>query len=482
MVPGQTGVSRSYLLPATVIFIYVVSLALPPYFDIGGLRLSSYRIVLILTLLPTFLMVIAGIRGSWRLPDFLILGYATWASISLFAAHGFDDAWQPAGILAIETIGSYFLARALIFDPRSFRTFARIFVIEVLFLAPFALYEAYTGISELHDLFGYAFNVYFHEDVGMRMGLHRAYVTFEHPILFGVFTSVAFGLSLFAFDRHKQVFWKLVRSAGILVAVFCSLSAGAFLSVLTQLVFAAWRRLTESTSYPWSTLCVIAMAVYAGIDVLSNRTPIEVIISYMTFQQDASYNRVLIWHFGTDEVLRHPFLGIGLADWVRPRWMGDSVDNFWLLRAMRHGLPAFFMLLTIFLYICTKLAKLKTRDVDTDLCRKALFVSFVGLAVSIVTVDLWNASHSFLFFLFGSSMWLTGPKSDETAPRSSSDEIAQAVESDRASPILENRRPSSFAGAPQRTAEESGSSKPQEHRRTNPSNGPSSKRGAPRIG
>ena len=40
-------------------------------------------------------------------------------------------------------------------------------------------------------------------------------------------------------------------------------------------------------------------------------------------------------------VLRHPLFGIGLsADWGAPWWRPASVDNYWLVTAMRYGLPA----------------------------------------------------------------------------------------------------------------------------------------------
>ena len=46
------------------------------------------------------------------------------------------------------------------------------------------------------------------------------------------------------------------------------------------------------------------------------------------------------------EVGRHPVFGIGLNDWTRPWWRAKmaSFDNFWLLQAMRFGLPTLIFL------------------------------------------------------------------------------------------------------------------------------------------
>ena len=67
---------------------------------------------------------------------------------------------------------------------------------------------------------------------------------------------------------------------------------------------------------------------YIVVDMLSNRTPFEVLISYGTFNQATAYNRVHIWNYGMQNVMGSPIFGIGLNDWARPSWMQSVVRQF----------------------------------------------------------------------------------------------------------------------------------------------------------
>jgi len=50
-------------------------------------------------------------------------------------------------------------------------------------------------------------------------------------------------------------------------------------------------------------------------------------------------------------VRAHPVFGIGYGDWARPNWIPASVDNFWLLTAMRHGVPGLGFLAAAFILV-----------------------------------------------------------------------------------------------------------------------------------
>ena len=73
---------------------------------------------------------------------------------------------------------------------------------------------------------------------------------------------------------------------------------------------------------------------------------------------------------------------------------------------MQFGLPAIIALLSALISICIKLGRLKNISDDVKACRAGLLISLAGIAVSLCTVDLWNASFSFFFFLLGSGLWI----------------------------------------------------------------------------
>ena len=123
---------------------------------------------------------------------------------------------------------------------------------------------------------------------------------------------------------------------------FTSLSSGPLLSAVLQFGMISWGWITRNA---WWVLVGLVVLGYVAIDLVSNRSPVQVLISYLTFNPANAYWRLHIWNFGSAEVLRHPLFGIGLSDWTRPGWMSTaSVDNFWLNTAMRYGFPAFLLL------------------------------------------------------------------------------------------------------------------------------------------
>ena len=133
----------------------------------------------------------------------------------------------------------------------------------------------------------------------------------------------------------------------------------------------------------------LAAAAFVVVSMFSNRTPFHVFITYLTFNLEASYNRILIWDFGTAEVMRNPLFGIGYGEFDRPWWMHASVDNFWLLIAMRHGLPAFFLFAAAILLIMYKIGRQRIVDPEIAACRTGLLISLGG------THHRWN-HRSFL--------------------------------------------------------------------------------------
>ena len=150
--------------------------------------------------------------------------------------------------------------------------------------------------------------------------------------------------------------------------------------------------------------------MFAGwtlVSLLSNRTPIKVFLTYLTFSPGTAYNRLLVWEYGCAEAMRHPLLGIGLGDWERPAWMySGSMDNFWLATAVRYGLPALLSLVGILLALRIKLALLRKTTPEIRRCRTAWMIMIASLSVAGFTVHYWNALFCLFCFLLGSGVWM----------------------------------------------------------------------------
>ena len=385
--------------------ILIFSLALPVHFYLGSTRLSPYRLVLVATFIPCLIAWLSGSLGRIRLPDILMLLTATWAAIVLIGHHGMDKGLQSGGIFVIETFGAFLFARRYIRDIFAFQRMVTCLVLVVMFLLPFAVYENISGSPILIQLFGKLFSVYDVVGSEPRFGLRRAQASFEHFILFGIVCSSAFALSFYVLGAAGRPGGRLA-SGFVAMAVFSSLSSGALLSVAVQVVLIAWDKVTSSVARRWGLLATLVTTAYFVVDLSSNRTGFDVFISYLTFNADTSYMRVHIWNFGTQSVMQHPIFGTGLYDWERPSWMGGSIDNFWLVNAVRYGIPGFLFIAAGFLSVCFALGRLRNLPFEVAQCRKGLVITLCGLALASCTVHLWDAPYVLLILLLGSGMWM----------------------------------------------------------------------------
>ena len=388
---------------STLISVFVFTLALPFFFYVGPTRMSPYRLILVATFIPCLAAWLSGGLGKVRLADILMLLAAAWGAVVLIGLHGVDKALQTAGIFVIETFGSFLFARTYIRDYAAFQNMVRALALTIIIILPFALFENVFGSPILIELFGEIFPVYPVMGSELRLGLRRAQATFEHSILFGVVCSSAFALSYYVGGNAMRRLW---RSGLVAMTVFSSLSSGPLLSLVVQGLLIAWDKLTARLARRWGILAAIVVGAFFAVDMISNRSPFTVFISYLTFNADTSYMRVHIWNYGTELVMRHPILGLGLTEWEHPDWMADSIDNFWLVAAVRYGIPGFLFIAGSFLAVCFGLGRLRNISFEAAQCRKGLVITICGLMLVLCTVHVWDAPYVLILFLLGSGMWI----------------------------------------------------------------------------
>src|SRR5690606_36984491 len=150
----------------------------PWLFSIGPFSLSLYRTVLLVMVVPCMVKWISGKAGPIRLPDIAFILFVCWCAIAICVIHGFSYAVQPVGMMAIETLGSYFLGRCYIRSADDMRNAVRVLFLIVATLLPFVAIESITGHNVLKDAFGQVLPVYIDVDMNPRWGLKRAQGTF----------------------------------------------------------------------------------------------------------------------------------------------------------------------------------------------------------------------------------------------------------------------------------------------------------------
>ena len=296
----------------------------------------------------------------------------------------------------LETAIPYFLARAYIRSSADFEALARFLSIVIICLLPWAAYESITD-STLRTVGAH---------YPLRWGLGRAWGPFDHPILYGVFVSSMFGIVFFALRDRVSNFSRYLRSGAIVAAAFFSMSSGPLAAIVAQFGLAGWHYVAGKVKHRWLLLAGLVVTAWIVVSFLSTRTPVQVFISYFTFNPHTSYMRIHIFEYGVQNVMANPLFGLGMNEHVRPSWVPLSVDNFWLLIAMRYGLPAFILFAGAVLWICLRVGRTYLKDTHVRNCRTGWLVSIIGLVIAGTTVHYWNATYCLFMFLLGAGVWI----------------------------------------------------------------------------
>lgn len=395
-------------LPRPVL-IYLLTVVIPIGFQLGPLAMTTLRAFLMVMILPLMARMLAGRYGRVFATDILFILHILWGAMAI-AVNNPSRVIENTGSVGIEFLGGYVLARAYIRTPEAFAALCRALVVIVLFTTPFAVFETLTGrpviIEFLESLPGLTSVAIV--NIEGRLGLERVQAVFAHPIHYGLFCSVAFSLAFVALKGRSSTVWRYVSSALIAGSGFLALSSGALLAIFLQVALIAWVTVFAGIRWRWWLLVGLFALAYVVIDLLSNRTPIGVFMSYATFSPWTAYWRSLIFEWGMVNVWRSPIFGIGFKDWVRPFFMGSSsVDNFWLVMAMRYGIPAFVLIAVGYAYGIFQIMRRNfAADATLTLFRRAWVFTFLGLSFTLVTVHIWTNVYSFVFFMFGAGMWL----------------------------------------------------------------------------
>ena len=405
---AETAPTGKLPWPVTLYFLMIL---LPVEFNLGSLFMTGVRAILILVAIPMAVKLVMGKVGRILWTDVLFLLFSIWNIVALFHNNP-DQAISFGGSVGVEFMGGYLLGRVYIRTPADFIAMCKMLFLVVAITIPFAIYESQTGVALIPTLIEklpvvYSVDDFYNEIAGRRLGLERSQVVFAHPIHYGLFCSTAIALAFVGFKGIFSNGFRLFVTFLMLLGVFLSVSSGALLPVVLQFGLIIWARIFDPVRARWFYLMGLTAFCYIVVSMLSNRTPIQVFLSYATFSPHNAYWRMLIFEWGMVNVWANPLWGVGLNEWVRPWFMhSGSMDNFFLLVAVRYGIPG-FLLTAIGLFLVVW--KVMWRDFDADpilwQLRRAWMITMVGLILTLCTVDVWATAYSYVAFLFGSGAW-----------------------------------------------------------------------------
>ncbi|MCK5895969.1 MAG: hypothetical protein KAG20_04135 [Cocleimonas sp.] len=390
---------------------FVISIFIPVEFHylVGSLRIEAYRVVLGVALLYSFLNI-KELLGRVDLIDILLFLFILLAAASLIYNHGIQKGIESSGILAIEVLGAFYLARGLITTPKRYYRFNMLFVSILAVLVLVSVYEALAQHRILHE---WAKNITGHDSLNwklythyyVRFGIMRTTNLFAHPILYGTIGAIFFPfIILLVLYRFKVS--NLLRAFALLIGMISTLSSAPLLSVAFQGMTAVLAQYWTGAKRLWVAVAFFAISAFLIIEAMSNRGFFAILISYLTFNPVTGYYRMLQWEYSMDDIAANPVFGIGLHDWSRPEWMNSSIDSFWLLMTMQHGVFAGFILLFCSLYaVFHILNDLHKHHPATRWMVKSWILAFMSLILIGFTVDYFGKIQPLFFFVLGSIGW-----------------------------------------------------------------------------
>jgi hypothetical protein len=385
--------------------LLLVALVITSNLSVGTTRISLYRIVLLVMVVPCLIMWVSGRAGRIRLPDVTLLLLCFWSILSLVSHAGFYESIQTAGIVFVETAGPYFLARCFIRSADDLTRAVRLWFGIVFVLLPFALIEALAGQYIFRDLLA-MIGVQVPVIGEVRSGLHRAQTVFDHPILFGLSTGGFLALVHLVLGYGQPVTLRALRTGIVGLTSLLSLSAGPIGGILFQCALLGWNWLLSAVRGRWVALIVLAGLGTLILQLAAGRSPFQILAGMIVFESDSYWYRLLIFNYAWQSIENNPLLGVGAGDWVRPAWMHSSIDNFYLFMAVRHGLPAPALLLLAAFSLVFMLARKKGLDGRLDACRTGFVICIVSCIIVAWSVALWDAAYVLFLFWLGSGVWM----------------------------------------------------------------------------
>ena len=338
--------------------------------------------------------------------DIVFFAGVSWIIISFAVLYGFFVGLLRGGALALDILLPYLIARTFITGLNDFRRLLIIIAPGAILIGMSLVAESFSGQFIVRPFFAQIFGpVSAYEggdaigaarlDYVKRLGLLRAYGPFYHPIHAGVFMAIL--LPLFAASNLRG--WPIYLGIASGSFAFFSGSSAAYLSLILAVVLLAYDRITRAVGFAtWPLLILGVSMLLLALELFSQNGVIPIISRYTLNPQSASY-RQLIWEFGTQSVADNPLFGVGYGYWRRLDWMASTVDNYWLLLAIRHGFIVPMLFIASILAIMVQLSRKATLMTPVDR-RFAVGFLVTIFVMSVIGFTVYFAgSVLFLYFL-----------------------------------------------------------------------------------
>ncbi len=396
--------------------LYVISVFIPAEFRVmlGTVALDPYKIVLIISMGVVFATRLVQHKRLFDKYDYLIFCVIVVVIASMTKNHGLDNSIQYSGVFALESFGVFYLTRTVIDRYDRMVRYYRLYAICLLVIFLPALYEFITETRLIHIIAQAITGVPIlgedaYDGSYVRHGMARVYAVFSHPILYGTVGAVAVPLLVYFRDRASAIdrpFYTILVLC-LMGTVVISISSAPYLALIIQYALFLLYLVGKQNKRIVTILLGVVLSMYVFVQLGSNRGFLSIFLSFATFNSGTAYTRVIIWTYGIMNIEQNPIFGIGLRNWIRPPWLsGGSVDAYWLMMTMRHGvLYIVFIASWLLLIVRDLLRSVKVLPQYKTLALVWLLSIYSFLVIGI-TVHLFDKVQSVFFFFCGSIIWI----------------------------------------------------------------------------
>jgi hypothetical protein len=238
---------------------------------------------------------------------------------------------------------------------------------------------------------------------------------YSHAILAGIVMVVAFRLQRWLqwaghweprFARWPSLPWPKasVITVVLFLAAIMTIARGPWVGAAVAAAIVAVGRAGNRRRALWIAGAVLGAAALAGFWLLGDYLDIQPGTVMSMSQESALYRKVLFEQY-LAIALDHAWFGWGLTTWPKVGGM-ESIDNYYLLLSLMHGLPAMLMLVLMLLGGAAQcLRRGLAEPAGTHSPAFAFAGILVAIFVSLATVYLGEQVLPLLFFLLG---WAQG--------------------------------------------------------------------------
>lgn len=369
-------------------------------FTIGSITMAPTRTAALL-LLPFALTLLKSHPLKFSLLDLLAGFVFFWHAASSFAVDGFEIGLTGGFAYALDLSLVYLIMRLGVRNHADLRNFLIVLFPGLLIVGFSISLESITHTPMVRPILGgLVGNPPNFVVTTERLGLMRGSGPFSHPILAGAFLSAFLPLFWGAFGNLPRLRWIAISSSFF---AFFTLSSAAGLGLIIGIGVILIVILQRRTFIPLLLLGALALAtLLIGLEAATGPGAVGFFSRYMTLSPGSAFYRTVIWEHASIEVANNPIFGIGIRDWERPIWMiHDSVDAYWLLVAMKYGLPASLAMLALIISAAIVagrsaafLPMSPARDLNIGVAISIGLTVFIGF-----TVHFWENMIFMLLFL-----------------------------------------------------------------------------------